>query len=370
MLQWLRLAVWLLLSATVSGRDVECYDIHYTYCLNSQTLGWDNCWACEIRYEKINNNDLIFILPKHRNGTDAEVEFMTFIASNVTKLPKIFHKKTYDQFLKVRLWGTKTRVLNSQFFGKAAQHLIDFQSYENYNLSVEASAFRNCAALERLDLYGNEILSIPPDAFLGLHKLIRLDLDYNKLTEINENWFVELANLEVLNLSVNQLVEIADTAFDKLHKLQELNLNKNKIEIVTGRMFKNNQQLQKISLYKNQIKVIQPGTFAHLSKLSKLNLDDNDCINTTFIKKNSEEISAALTACSSLCVIPQIPNGYIVNAKNNVTQTVGESLETFDSVKVVCNFSFLLFHEKETQQINVCTENDWTRQDWPKCERE
>ena len=309
------------------------------------------------------------ISPKHANGSDIDIEFVAFIAGDVSKMPIVIKKKN-SEVLRVLLLETNTRVLNSQFFGNATQNIQYFRCYQNYNLSVEALAFQNCAVLEVLHLSNNKISSISPDGFLGLHNLIRLDLNNNKLTEMNVNWFAELRNLEKLDLGSNQLEEIPNAAFDKLHKLKKLYLHNNQIEIVRRRMFQDNQQLQRIYLHYNQIKVIQSGTFGHLSKLSVLDLRGIFCINTYFNNESSERISAALITClPTICVIPIIRNGHIVNTYDNATETPGDNLDTFASARVVCNENFTLFYKKETQTDNICLKEDWMSQQWPQCHR-
>ena len=370
MLQWLRLTICLLLSAAVSGEEVQCGNVFGNYrCWNSATHDYVSCLGCTIIGHQTTINELS-IAPKHRNGSAADVELVKFFGGVVTKMPKVINKGNNKQILRVELQGTKTRVLNAQFFGNSAQNLIHFESFKNDNLSVAASAFQNFAALEVLNLYDNGNSFIAPEAFRGLNKLVRLNLEKNKLTAINENWFDDLGNLEVLYLSGNQLTEIADTAFQNLHKLKELYLYENKIEIVTRKMFQHNQQLEQIHLWSNQIKVIQSESFAHLLKLSRLDLKGNECIDRNFRNSNPEEISAALTACRpTICVIPLIPNGYIVSIEDNSPQTVGNSAGEYNPVKVVCNKSYSLFHDKETQTENSCLEDNWTNEKWPECHR-
>ena len=297
MFQWLQLTICLLLSATVSGAELECDDFGFLYvCWDSTSHGFSICSGCEIKNQQITDND-VTIAPKNRDGTAADVEIVEFSGGDVTKMPKIINENNNKQMLHVKLYGTKTGVLNAQFFGNSAQHLIHFWSSENYNLTVEASAFQNFAELEFLDLSSNGISSISPDAFRGLNKLIYLDLHDNNLTAINENWFDDLANLERLDLGANQLVEVADTAFKNLPKLMGLHLGSNIIEIVRRRMFHNNQQLETIDLEYNQIKEIESGSFAHLDKLSRLVLSGNKCINRDFYDSNPAELWTALVVC-------------------------------------------------------------------------
>ena len=371
MLQWLRLIVWLLLCASVSGKEVQCEQVgNVNYCWNSPTHSFEYCLGCTIENQQITDPE-VTIAPKHRNKTAAVVKYVRFIGGEVTKMPEVINKWINKKILNVKLERTKTRVLNAQFFGKSAQHLVNFMSYKNDNLSVEASAFWNCTALENLDLVGNRISSISTDAFRGLNKLVQLNLKDNILTAINENWFEDLANLEQLDLGSNQLTDVAETAFENLHKLQELHLQDNKIEIVTRRMFQHNQQLRTINLNNNQIKVIQSGSFLHLGKLSRLDLVGNDCTDSDFRNKNSEEISADLTACRpTICLIPVIPNGYIVSIEDNFTQTVGDSSEEYNPVKVVCLPTFSLFHERANQTANECQDEVWKEKIWAECHRE
>ena len=371
MLQWLRLAVWLLLSATVSGKEVKCDDLRNGYgCWDSEFHSIFLCWGCTIKNQHITENE-VTIAPTHWFGIlAANVHYVIFQGGNVTKLPNVIRKDSSKQVLRVQLNQTNTRLINAQFFGNGAQNLIVFYSSGNDNLSVEASAFQNCTELEILYLYDNGISSIPPDAFRGLNKLVKLYLNDNQLTDINENLFVDLANLEHLDLSKNQLVEIPDAAFDQMRKLRWLNLNRNKIEIVRRRMFHNNQQLQRIHLFKNQIKMVQSGSFANLDKLSWLDLSGNKCIDRLLYGKNPEEFSAALNAClPKFCLIPLIPNGYIVNIDHNATQIVGDSSEEYNPVKVVCLPSFSLFHERANHTENECQNEVWKDEQWAECHR-
>ena len=371
MLQWLRLMLWLLLIAAVSGKEVECDEVdNYNYCWNSQTYLFVDCWRCTIKNQRITQNEVITISPKLANGTIVDVGFVKFDGGDVAKMIKVINKSKSKQILQVILKGTNTRVLNSAFFGNTAQSLKLFWSNGNNDLSVEAYAFQNCATLEVLDLDYNGITSIPPNTFFGLDKLIRLDLRSNQLSEINENSFSGLHNLELLILNQNQLEEISGASFDQLHKLKELHLHENKIEIITKRMFQNNQQLQIVDLNKNQIKIIQSGAFANLKKLTELYLNRNKCINNYFEKKSSEEISAALTAClpidSTACLIPVILNGYIVNTEDNAIQTVGDSIEDFESMQVICHPTYQMFQTKAKPTAVGCFDQKWQDQ-WPQC---
>ena len=339
------------------------------HCWNSTTHGLGLCWSCRINDQETTDNELT-ISPKNRDGTDVNVEIVRFSGGDVTKMLKIININSNKQILQVELEATKTRVLNAQFFGNSTQNLKYFLSHQNYNLSVEASAFQNFAELEFLNLDNNEISSIPPNTFRGLNKLVWLKLSDNKLTAINENWFEDLTNLEELALSQNQLEDIPDSTFENLYKLKKLSLDRNKIETITRRCFQYNQQLEEIRLDNNQIKVIQSGSFAHLYKLSLLTLSGNKCANKDYENKNPEEISAGLSGCQpTICLIPFIPNGYIVNIEDNVKQTVGDSAGEYNPVKVVCLPSFSLFHESANQTENECQNEVWKEEIWAECHR-
>ena len=306
----------------MSGREVVCDDVDYDYvCWNSTTRDYNYCWSCSIYNQQITDEELTIAL-KYRYGSAVDVESVRFSGGDVIKMPKVINKKNNKQILNVHLWGTNTSVLNAQFFGNAAQHLKYFGSWLNDNLSVEASAFQNFAALEFIDLTYNGISSISPDAFRRLNKLVRLDLDHNNLTAINENLFDDLVNLERLDLSENQLAEVPDTAFENLHKLKKLYLESNEIEIVRKRMFHNNQQLQKINLEYNQIKVIESGAFSQLLKLSWLGLFENNCTNDIFINKSPAEMLAGLTICRP---IESIEGQLIIDT--NVTEEIHQNDE-------------------------------------------
>ena len=370
MLQWLRLAILMLLCAVVHAKDVECDDVYYYgNCWNSETQKRDSCWICEIGYYPISKPDkVIFISPTHFDGTVADVEFVQFSSADVTQMPKIIHKTNNKQIFQVELYKTNTEVLSSQFFGSSGENVTYFVSYGN-NLCVAADAFQNCTNLEHLDLNDNGIVSIPPATFRGLHKLNRLDLGRNELSLVLSDWFYGLGNVVELNLGRNQLEEIPDNCFEALTSLKELYLDGNKIEVITRATFQN-PELQKINLRYNKVHRIQAGSFARLSQLTVLDLSENDCVTKIF--KTSKEIAEGLSACylptESACVFPQISNGIIISIDDNSTQLPGDLFEGSGSVKVVCNKFFTQIHDKANQTTNRCVEAKWEDLQWPTCQ--
>ena len=370
MLHWLQLSVLLLLSATTSGREIKCDRIgHFSgSCWSSQLNVYVDCRSCVIKNQRISDK-VLTILPQYRTGKIADVQIVRFDGSRVTQLPKVILKTTKQQILKVQIFNNGNHVLNAQFFENDAQNMTDFLSSMSYNVGVEAFTFRNCPQLVELVLEIDGKSPISPDAFRGLHKLTSFRLSAKQ--QLHENWLLDLGNLEIMSLKLDQMEEMPDTTFDELRKLKRLHLIGNTIEVITRKMFRNNLQLQEIRLNDNQIVVIESGAFEHLNKLTLLALDGNKCIDKTFNNNTAEEITEGLTVCyPTNCVIPQIANGYVVNTENNIRQIPGDSLEPLDSVKVACDHTFLLFHKKETQQANICTEDDWTSQEWPTCQRE
>ena len=364
----LLLELLLLLSGVVSDKAVECEELMYKeYCWSSQADEYGDCWQCFISNQQIAASDKeLFTHNKFANGTVVDVGLVFFSGGYFPRMPKIIQETTKQPILAVKLFETNTRVLNEKFFGNAGESLTFFGAYENNELSVEAFAFQSCALLEALCLEGNKISFISPDAFVGLHKLIRLDLGINQLSLVNKGWFRDLSNLERLDLSFNDLEEIPEDSLAALTKLKRLNLYSNNIKIVSRNTFQHNEQLQFIDLKQNQIQQVQWETFTHLSQLTQLDLGSSICINNNFESRRSAKIAKALTACHrSICKIPQITNGYVINIEDKATQTPGVLLKYFDSVKVVCDPNFIQFHEKGYK----CTKKDWKRQRWPTCER-
>ena len=136
-------------------------------------------------------------------------------------------------------------------------------------------------------------------------------------------------------------------------------------------MFQNYKQLGKLYLENNHIKSIESGTFNHLTKLTRLNLVNNECINKEFRNETTVEITKALTEClPTSCLIPTIPNGFVYSLEDNSTQTPGDNVESFESVKVSCNKSYTMFHEKEKQTPNTCLNDVWKESKWPECDSE
>ena len=162
MLQFLHLSfISLLLTLTVSGKDLQCRQLHplpRSSCWSSQLN--TNCFCCTIKSEKI-VDELLTIHHKSANGADIGIE--RFDGGDVSKLPKIIQKATKRIILRVELLRTNTRVLNAQFFGNSSQNMTHFSSKWNV-LPVEASAFQNCPNLENIELKidGND--SFAPDA--------------------------------------------------------------------------------------------------------------------------------------------------------------------------------------------------------------
>ena len=368
MLHYLRLAVLLTLCAAVCGKDLECNRVENNLvCWNSTTHKEVLCLRCVVENHQISANDrVISITPRHANGTVAAVAMVALSDGGVTQMPTIFDTTNYQQFVQVELWSTN-RVLNAQFFENSGKNLIYFSSWKN-KLTVMADAFQNCPILEYLRLHNNGITSIPPHTFRGRHTLIWLGLDLNELTLVLNDWFEDLGNLEVLSLNRNKLVEIPDNAFKTLTKLKKLDLFGNKIEFITRKMVKHNEQLQVIGLWENKIKQIQVGTFAHLSHLTLLDARWNNCTDSYFKDQTLEQIATALTPCySKSCAIPQIQNGHVVSIEHETTLIPGDTLEPYNSAKVVCHPNFIQFHEKEIQPANKCLEDDWRDEDWPEC---
>ena len=366
----MRLAILLLLCTVVRARIIECDPTAVlNICLGSEKKQGDYCSFCDLKNQQISESDeVIFIL----HPSD-DLEVVSFTGGEVTKLPNIIRKADNKEFLKVLLSRTKTRVLNSQFFGNASENLNHFGSKSNNKLSVEAFAFQNCTNLEHLDLSDNKGLSIiSPDAFRGLDNLVELNLGRNELSLVLADWFEDLGNLEGLNLNYNRLAEIPDRAFKSLTKLQWLILDQNYIEIITKTMFKHNDKLQAIIFSRNRINQIQLESFAHLSQLNYLDLGENSCVDSKFINKTSEEIGKRLSACyvRSACVIPQIKNGFIVTIDYNSTRFPGDLFEDSGKVKVVCNSTFTQIHDKANQTTNRCVKEDWGDPQWPTCQSE
>ena len=371
MLQWLRLAFFLLVCAAVNAREMECNQVdNDEYCWNAKTHQSDPCLICEINNQQISESDkVIFITKKH----DADVKAVHLNGSVVIKMPSFIQKLNSKEITEVKLFGTKTQVLNSQFFENAGENWKKFECEKNENLTVEALAFQNCKNLEHLELNDNKgSLIIAPDAFRKLHKLIELNLGRNDLSLVVNNWFDDLGNLELLFLHENQLTKIPDDSLQSLTKLKKLYLSGNKVEIITKKMFQHNEQMQEIYLSRNNIKEIQTGSFKHLSQLTELNLGENQCVDRLFYHKKSEEIAKKLTPCypKSFCVIPQIKNGIIVSIDDDSMQFPGDSFETSGLVQVVCDPTFTQIHDKAIETTNKCVEGNWEDQQWPTCQSE
>ena len=379
--EWLKLLVFLCLMVAVCSKEVYCDEVAFgKFCWNSEShLDDKHCWNCVIKSKNIStNDDSITIVGTLANGSHVNVECVEFVGGIITKIPVMLQKATNRQITQVELAPDKVTVLNAKFFGHCVS-LKYFACFKNENLeaeehiklSVEGSAFKNCTNLEYLLFYQNYLGTIPFDAFFGLNQLIGLDLWDEKLIVWHSEWFQDLVNLEILNLSMNQLKQIPDEALDKLINLKKLSLYFNKIEKITRNMFQHNNQLELLDLRQNQIKFIQIGSFQHLSKLTWLKLGYNSCTNRSFLHRTPAEIATALILCyPTICLIPAIPNGFVISTADNSTQMIGDSMKNLDSVKVVCNPTYQMFHNKANQTANRCVDQEWKEQQWPQCHSE
>ena len=364
------MVVWVV----VRGREMESNQVHYSSdCWNEQTHQRDkDCWRCEINNQSVSAaGEVLTISGNDDNGSQVNVEVVYFIDGNITKMPKLIDKHTNQRIVEVVLFKTNTKVLNEQFFGDACEELTSFLSYCNDGLSVSSSPFKECTSLKHLGLISSNISSISPDAFIGLHQLIVLNLLANHLDEIQPGWFNDLINLEILYLNGNQTHEVPHESFSNLTKLKLLDLSGNIIEVIRRKMLENNEQLTSLNLLDNQIKSIQVGTFTHLTKLTRLDLEYNNCTHLDFINETTDAIDKALTEClPTTCLIPTITNGHIISLEDNSMQTPGDNVDDFEFVKVVCEPSYFVFHEKENQRHNRCLGIAWQYQKWPECHSE
>lgn len=370
MVEWLRLFPFLLLCVAVQGSELECDVVNYVnFCWQSETQHSDRgCWHCQIKSPQINTNETLRISGKLKNGTDVNVEHIIFFRSTITKIPNLVQKLTNQQIVDVNFFELGPTKLNSQLFEDYCEPLKAVVYTRNYS-PVEGSAFQNCTNLEKLNLGFNQLSSIPFDAFYGLHKLIQLNLEENNLKEINPKWFEHLENLQNFNLNNNYLEEIPNGVFNKLTKLKTLELNDNSLISIRWKMFEQNTFLETISIYGNRIQRIEQNSFRHLSELTMLDLRYNTCINMVFKNETIAEIADALTPCKQSCIIPAIQNGNVRSVEDDSVQTPGDSLENSNSVKVYCNHSFQLFHDKANHTANKCLK-DWEDPEWPTCQSE
>ena len=376
MSKWIRLLIGLLLMVLVRGREMRCDQMYSVdQCWSPDTYNDDrNCLYCLITGQRILTGERItiftLIFDKRGNRVDLKMDYVEFYGGVIKKMPQLVQKNLSQPIEGVKLRMTRTEVLNEEFFGSSCRYWKDFKSSYNNELSVEGSAFKNCRNLEHLYLTDNQLQSLPFDAFFGLSRLIRLDLWSEGLTVWHLKWSQDLVNLEVLDLRWNKLQEIPEEALDTLIKLKKLTLTGNEIDTITKRMFQHNQQLELLDLSLNKIKRIQLGSFQHLSALNALNLEGNNCTNAEFIKKTSVKIAEGLTSCYptklTTCLIPDIQNGFVISTDDNSTQIVGDSVENFESVKVVCHPTYQLFHDKSKPTAIGCFEQKWQDQ-WPQC---
>ena len=370
MLNWLRLISFLLFCAVVYGKEVECDDVEYgDFCWNSTGVNFiKKCWRCQINEQQLATNESLIVSGKFEYLNIERVK----IGGSITEIPNMFQKFTNKPIVEVSLfYKTKTTVLNSSFFVNSGENLIVFYVTMVEGLSVEGLTFQNCSSLEYLVLSFISLKIIPFDAFFGLNQLIMLDLGFNSLKNLHSKLFRDLENLKQLNLQANNLEEIPKDAFNKLKKLRKLDLYNNNITTISRKMFESNKQLNSINLGKNKIKIIQLDTFKYLNKLTKLYLKENNCTEMIFNNKPLVEVAEALTPCyPTNCIIPIIQNGHVISMKDNSTQTPGYFFKMFQSVKVICNPTYVLFNGKANQTGNKCLEQEWQEIEWPECVRE
>ena len=324
MREWIRPLIWLLLMVAVRRAQRDCDEVIYrNICWNTSTRTADNgCWLCEMLNSYMSSPET----KQLAGNIYYHLEMVEIYGSGVARLPELtqLFQNSKHVIQQVILIQTYTSVLNAEFFGNNCRNLKYFMSDNIYLLSVEGSAFKNCTSLENLSFNAYSIRSIPFDAFFALHRLIRLEIRDGSLTVWHPEWFQDLMNLEELDLRHNQLQEIPEEAFVRLTKLKKLNLMRNEVKTITKKMFELNSQLEVLNLEHNWIKNIQVGSFQNLQKIVKLYLWQNICTNNTFLHKTSTDIAEGLTSCyPTACIIPVIPNGFVIRTEDNSTQTPG-----------------------------------------------
>ena len=368
----LTLLIVVTLCAFVRCDIFQCGEIKYSNCWNpkSYQLG-EKCWTCDLK--NVTDDASLITLNGEQNDKDEKkapvnVGIVNFNGGSFTKMPVIAQEHFDSPVTKVRLSKTTTKVINAEFFTNNRNlRLLEF--WLNKGLSVEGLAFQNCSSLVSLLFFRNHLGPIPLDAFYGMQQLLSLELWDEELTVIEPVWFRDLQNLKVLNLNDNYFKEIPEKAFDSLPELEQLYLGGNKIESISQRMFQHNDKLQKLNLKDNQIKKIQENSFQHLNQLTQLNLRSNICINETFENESLTEIAESLTSCYPItCIVPNITNGFVIKTEDNSTISPGDSIEELTPVKVRCDSTFLLFHDKANQTENSCLASGWQDKEWPKCQ--
>ena len=286
------LALWF---SEVKSHDVEC-SVEEKKCFNLETNNLEDCLGCILKDLEISpDHDVITIVPKFKNGSQAEIQLINFLEGDVTSYPVIKTNDKEGSRVSVFLFQTKTTLINADFFGDKALNLQALTSINN-SLTIDENSFEKATNLAMLAIMFGNITDIPSKTFFGLKKLRVLSIQSNELEHIDPIWFTDLQNLRELDFFRNKITLLDSGVFDKLTNLEKIFLHMNEIETIPSDLFKNNVKLTHIGLDHNKIKHIGSGVFASLKHLTYLDMEKNICVDKYYYGLTSDA-EKELTEC-------------------------------------------------------------------------
>ncbi|XP_065576747.1 leucine-rich repeat neuronal protein 1-like [Artemia franciscana] len=135
--------------------------------------------------------------------------------------------------------------------------------------------FRNCGAVEELNLAKNELSTLFRYSLDGLTRLVDLNLSGNKINYFEDDCFSDLENLRHLDLELNTIGSLYPEWFNGLNHLEILNLAHNRIHHIGKQALKSLENLKVLYLNGNRISTIDPEGLSGLKYLEELYLDGN-----------------------------------------------------------------------------------------------
>lgn len=204
---------------------------------------------------------------------------------------------------------------------------------------LRMDSFKKASNLEKLELEGNKISGLDYNSFLGANKLEKLFLFNNSLgNDIDEDAFYGLNNLKLLSLSGNKIQSLKGGVFEPLVSLEVIGLRDNQIKFLWKGLFKRNLKLKEIHLFSNQIEVLSSNMFSHLSDLNKLFMQNNLCVNETWLQADNktDDIKNQLSNCEESYELYELNLAYDTYERNNENETEAPELQSlipdFDSL--------------------------------------
>lgn len=247
-------------------------------CIVSEDLTCDfklkfEVYACTIRNQKLNNNEINVIGDHLENFNRSNVHLVAFIETQSSFIPNGLFKEFR---MLIYLWMQQVGLesIDKNSFLDAA-NLTEIKLTRNLIESLPIRAFASCINLVNLYLQANKIKEIAENAFEGLNQLENILLNNNMIEMLPEKIFETNTNLQRVDLNHNLIKNVDGDLFARNVNLKKVYLNNNQLKELTSTFFSNNVELEHIYLEFNEIDQLQAEVFQNNSKLTTLSCSNN-----------------------------------------------------------------------------------------------